>query len=96
LSLAPHRCSELFCRLPTWFCATCPKNTNPASSSLVTGDKVEVIEIPEELKVVATYPIGVTREARSPDLAQKWVDLVLSDEGQEVMKKCGFEPVGRS
>ena len=56
--------------------------------------KVEVIEIPEELKVVATYPIGVTREARSPDLAQKWVDLVLSDEGQEVMKKYGFEPVG--
>jgi molybdate transport system substrate-binding protein len=46
--------------------------------------------------VVATYPIGVTREARSPDLAQKWVDLVLSDEGQEVMKKYGFEPVGRS
>jgi molybdate transport system substrate-binding protein len=59
-------------------------------------DKVEVIEIPEELNVVATYPIVVTKEARSPDLAQKWVDLVLSDEGQEVMKKYGFEPVGRS
>jgi len=54
-------------------------------------ERVETIEIPEELNVVATYPIAVLDEARSPELAQQWVDLVLSDEGQRVLESYGFE-----
>src|ERR687890_388018 len=56
--------------------------------------RVEVIEIPEELNVVASYPIALTENAQSLELAQGWVDLVLSDEGQRVMEKWGFERVG--
>jgi molybdate transport system substrate-binding protein len=54
-------------------------------------ERVETVEIPEELNVVATYPITVLEEARSPELAQQWVDLVLSDEGQRVLESYGFE-----
>src|SRR5215210_512629 len=54
-------------------------------------ERVEVIEIPKGLNVVATYPITVLEEARSPELAQQWVDLVLSDEGQRVLESYGFE-----
>src|SRR5829696_8309974 len=57
-------------------------------------ERVETIEIPEELNVVASYPITVLEGAQSPELAQQWVDLVLSDEGQRVMEKWGFERVG--
>ena len=57
-------------------------------------ERVEVIEIPEELNVVASYPIALTENAQSLELAQGWVDLVLSDEGQRVMEKWGFERVG--
>ena len=55
------------------------------------ADQVEVIEIPRELNVVATYPIATLKQAGDGELAQKWVDLVLSDEGQSVLEKYGFE-----
>ena len=55
------------------------------------ANKVEVIEIPEELNVIATYPIATLKQARNAELAQKWVDLVLSNEGQSILQKYGFE-----
>src|SRR5215212_5015038 len=54
-------------------------------------DQVEIIEIPQNLNVTATYPIATVTESQNPDLAQKWVDLVLSEEGQGVLEKYGFE-----
>jgi molybdate transport system substrate-binding protein len=56
------------------------------------GDKVEGVEIPEELNVVATYPIATVKESKSPDQAQVFMDLVLSAEGQQVLKEHGFLP----
>jgi molybdate transport system substrate-binding protein len=55
-------------------------------------DRVEVIEIPENLNTAVTYPIAPLEDARSPGLAREWVDLVLSQEGQSVLKGWGFEP----
>ena len=54
-------------------------------------DQVDVIEIPQNLNVIATYPIATVKASQNSDLAQKWVDLVLSDEGQGVLEKYGFE-----
>jgi molybdate transport system substrate-binding protein len=54
-------------------------------------DQVQVIEIPENLNVIATYPIATLKQSSNAELAQKWVDLVLSDEGQGVLEKYGFE-----
>ncbi len=59
-------------------------------------DRVRVVEIPEELNAAATYPIATIEESQNPELAQAWVDLVLSDQGQRVLEKYNFEPVGRS
>ena len=56
-------------------------------------DQVEVIEIPKDLNVIATYPIATLKEANNPELAQQWVDLVLSDEGQRLLEEYGFERV---
>ena len=56
-------------------------------------ERVRVIQIPENLNIVATYPIAVLKGAKAPKLAQGWLDLVVSDEGQRVLKKWGFEPV---
>ncbi|MCA1688351.1 MAG: molybdate ABC transporter substrate-binding protein [Actinobacteria bacterium] len=55
-------------------------------------DQVRVIRIPENLNIVAAYPIATLNDAESPGLAQKWVDLVVSEEGQRVLDKWGFEP----
>jgi molybdate transport system substrate-binding protein len=56
-------------------------------------DRVEVIQIPENLNVIATYPIATLQESQNPELAQRWIDLVLSSKGQNVLEKYGFERV---
>jgi molybdate transport system substrate-binding protein len=55
-------------------------------------DQVRVIQIPENLNIIATYPIATLKDAQSPELAQEWVDLVVSDVGRRVLGKWGFEP----
>jgi molybdate transport system substrate-binding protein len=55
-------------------------------------DKVKIVSIPENLNIIATYPIATLKDAKEPDLAKEWVDLVTSSEGQQVLKKWGFEP----
>ena len=54
-------------------------------------NQIEVLEIPQNLNVIATYPIAPVKGSPNSDLAQKWVNLVLSDEGQGVLQKYGFE-----
>jgi molybdate transport system substrate-binding protein len=58
----------------------------------VGGDKVEGVDIPEDLNVLATYPIATVKASRAQDKAQAFMDLVLSDQGQQVLKKYGFLP----
>jgi molybdate transport system substrate-binding protein len=55
-------------------------------------DRVRVIQIPENLNIVAAYPIAALKDAENPELAQEWVDLVVSEEGQRVLENWGFEP----
>src|SRR3712207_6147499 len=55
-------------------------------------DRVRVLGVPEDLNIVATYPIAALRDAKNPGLAREWVDLVMSEEGQRVLEKWGFEP----
>jgi molybdate transport system substrate-binding protein len=56
------------------------------------GDKVEGVDIPEELNVLATYPIATVKASQAQDQAQAFMDLVLSAEGQQVLKEYGFLP----
>ena len=56
------------------------------------GDKIEGVDIPEEQNVVATYPIATVKTSKAPDKAQAFMDLVLSAEGQQVLKEYGFLP----
>lgn len=55
-------------------------------------DRVEVVPIPPEMNIVATYPIAALEDAKEPDLAREWVDLVTGEEGQRVLEEWGFEP----
>jgi molybdate transport system substrate-binding protein len=57
-------------------------------------NRVQVIQIPENLNMLATYPIATIEQSQNPELAQRWVDLVLSDEGQGVLEEYGFERAG--
>jgi molybdate transport system substrate-binding protein len=56
------------------------------------GDKVEGIDIPKAQNVTATYPIATVKASKAQDKAQAFVDLVLSDQGQQVLEQYGFLP----
>ena len=51
-----------------------------------------MVPIPRNLNIIATYPIAALKDAKEPDLARKWVELVTSQEGQRVLDEWGFEP----
>lgn len=51
------------------------------------------IEIPDELNTVARYLIAPLADTAHPAVAQAFVDLVLSPEGQAALARHGFIPV---
>jgi molybdate transport system substrate-binding protein len=56
------------------------------------GDKVEGVDVPEDQNVTATYPMATVKASEAPQAAQAFLDLVLSAEGQQVLKEYGFLP----
>jgi molybdate transport system substrate-binding protein len=67
-------------------------------TSDITGDArdaVQRLEIPDDLNVIATYPIAVVGDSAQLDRADQFVELVLSPEGQQVLAEYGFVPVSR-
>jgi molybdate transport system substrate-binding protein len=64
-------------------------------TSDVTPDiaqQVQQISIPEAQNVVAAYPIAPLADAIQPELAQKFMDFVLSTDGQNILSRWGFGP----
>ncbi len=55
-----------------------------------TDGGVEGIDIPDELNVVAEYPIAALSSAPNPDAAAAFVAFVLSEEGQAILAEYGF------
>ncbi|WP_062431739.1 molybdate ABC transporter substrate-binding protein [Herbidospora daliensis] len=56
---------------------------------IASAGKVTGIPFPEADQAVNDYPIATLKDA--PALAQKFVDLVLSQQGRDVLTKAGFE-----
>jgi molybdate transport system substrate-binding protein len=55
------------------------------------ADEVTLIPIPDEVNVIATYPIAVVNGSQEADLAQGFVEYVLGD-GQQTLAEYGFLP----
>ena len=60
------------------------------SDAASQAGEVGRIEIPDVLNVLATYPIAPIADSAHPDLAQAFVDFVLSPGGQDVLAEHGF------
>jgi molybdate transport system substrate-binding protein len=61
-------------------------------TDVVAAEGVTVLDIPQRVNVVATYPIAVVSRTESPDLAAEFVELVGGPEGQAVLRRHGFLP----
>src|SRR5436309_2819924 len=82
--------------------------TVSAASSLTAGDAVAAIayvtdaksagaaaatvEIPSTQNVLATYPIAGLKASSKQDTVQRFIDFVLSPEGQSTLQSFGFLP----
>jgi molybdate transport system substrate-binding protein len=56
-------------------------------------DKTEGLKsflIPEALNIIAKYPIAGIKASANPGLAQKFINFVLSDQGQLILEDNGF------
>jgi len=61
------------------------------SSDIVAADgRVDGVELPPEQNVPATYPIARLVDAPNPEVADAFVDLVLTEQGQEILADHGF------
>ncbi|WP_459801786.1 molybdate ABC transporter substrate-binding protein [Herbidospora sp. RD11066] len=58
---------------------------------IASAGKVTGIPFPEADQAINDYPIATLSKAPAPTLAQKFVDLVLSQQGKDVLTKAGFE-----
>lgn len=57
------------------------------------ASKVDKIDIPDEYNVLAEYLMGILLESKYPSESQEFMDMVMSDEGKDVLEKYGFVPV---
>ena len=62
------------------------------SDAQAAGDDVQTIEVPEASQAINADVIAPLDEAADAELAQDWVDLVTSDEGQQALEGYGFLP----
>ena len=62
------------------------------TSDAVAAPELKTIEIPAGLNVVAQYPIAMLTKSGNADLANAFIEYVLSSEGQSVLQKWGFAP----
>src|SRR5215475_10188636 len=54
------------------------------------SSKVMIIQIPDSVNTLASYPIAVTDSSANPDLARKFIDYVRSEAGQKTLVKWNF------
>jgi molybdate transport system substrate-binding protein len=60
------------------------------TDAIAAKGKVEIVEIPAKLNVIAEYPVAVLSKAPQAAAARAFVDLLLSAEGQKRLAAAGF------
>jgi molybdate transport system substrate-binding protein len=56
------------------------------------SDKADMVAIPADINVVAKYPIASVKASKNQATDQAFIDFVMSDAGQAILKQHGFSP----
>jgi molybdate transport system substrate-binding protein len=62
--------------------------------SAAAGNDVASVEIPDDMNVVATYPIAIVAGTPHDDLAADFIAYVTGPESQATLERYGFGPAG--
>ena len=60
-----------------------------ATDAAIAKDKVRIVATMEKHKPIV-YPVAVVAATRNKELSQRFIDFVLSKEGQEILSQFGF------
>lgn len=63
------------------------------ATDALSAPKLGVVHIPDEFNPVASYFMAVSSKPSNPRLARQWVEFVLSEAGQNILKSAGFMPL---
>lgn len=63
-----------------------------ATDAQAAKDKLTLIQIPDAQNVIATYPVALVKDAKQAALGQRFLDYLLSADGQAILRKYGFAP----
>ncbi|HEY7761958.1 MAG TPA: molybdate ABC transporter substrate-binding protein [Actinomycetota bacterium] len=61
--------------------------------SEAAANDVASVAIPDDVNVIATYPIAVVKGASHAGLGASFVEYVLSADGQTALEEYGFQPI---
>jgi molybdate transport system substrate-binding protein len=61
---------------------------------VAAGEAAEGVAIPEDVNVVAEYPISTVTEAGNREGAGAFVEFVLGEDGQRILAEFAFGPAG--
>jgi molybdate transport system substrate-binding protein len=61
------------------------------TDAINAGDTVTAVTFPETAGLVNTYAIAVLKNAAQPGLAQRFVDMVTGERGQNILRRAGFQ-----
>jgi molybdate transport system substrate-binding protein len=61
------------------------------SDAAAAGDQVHVVDIPDSVNVIATYPVAIL-VGNDEALGSAFVSYLLSEEGQTLLERYGFQP----
>ena len=56
------------------------------------GRQAEGVEIPDDINVLAEYPIASVKTSANPDVDEAFIDFLLGPEGQAILAEYGFGP----
>ncbi len=57
---------------------------------IAAGDEAEGVEIPEDINVLAEYPIATVAASENQEAGEAFIDFLTGDEGQAIMAEHGF------
>jgi molybdate transport system substrate-binding protein len=61
-----------------------------ATDAIAAGEAVNVVEITDAADQPTSYFLATLAQSKDGDLAQEWIDMVMSDEGQKKLAEAGF------
>ena len=64
------------------------------TDAAAAAGKIDVVTIDRAVNVIAEYPVALVTATKQPELAQAWIALLRSPEGQRQLAQAGFRPPG--